>query len=82
MHRDGTITNCPKPNINIFKTWYDYTKKYLPKGSMTIQSTTSHCWPYPALLYKRGTWPCIDLFFLLPDIPLTFIGETEGQAFR
>ncbi len=45
-------------------------------------STTSHIWPYPALLYKRGLWAAVDLFFFLPDIPMTFIGEYEGHAFR
>ena len=82
LRRDGNIVNCEKTNVNVFRTWYENIKKYMPKGSILIQSTTSHIWPYPILLYKRATWPIIDLFFLLPDIPMTFIGENEGEAFR
>jgi hypothetical protein len=33
-------------------------------------------------MYKRGTWAAIDFFFLTQDIPMTFLGEQEGQAFR
>jgi len=82
LRRDGNIVNCEKTNVNVFRNWYENIKKYMPKGSLLIQSTTSHIWPYPVLLYKRATWPIIDLFFLLPDIPMTFIGENEGEAFR
>jgi hypothetical protein len=52
----------------------------LPTGSIFIQSTTYHTWPFPALLFKRGTWAAIDLFFFLPNITMTFIGELEGKA--
>lgn len=31
------------------------------------------------MLYKKGTWSAVDLFFMLPDIPMTFIGEQEGR---
>jgi len=31
-------------------------------------------------LYKRGSWAACDLFYFLPDIPMTFIGEKEGKA--
>jgi hypothetical protein len=32
------------------------------------------------MLYKSGTWPAVDVFFLfLPDIPMTFIDEEEGK---
>lgn len=82
LRRDGNIVNCDKTNVNIFRSWYENIKKYMPKGSILIQSTTSHIWPYPVLLYKRATWPIVDLFFLLPDIPMTFIGENDGEAFR
>lgn len=57
-------------------------RKFQPDGSLVVQSTTSHSWPYPALLYKRGTWAAVDLIFFLPDIPMTFIGEQDGHAFR
>ncbi len=82
LRRDGNIVSCEKTNVNVFRTWYENIKKFMPKGSILIQSTTSHIWPYPVLLYKRATWPIVDLFFLLPDIPMTFIGENDGEAFR
>jgi starch synthase len=39
-------------------------------------------WPLPALLYKRGAWAAIDVFFFFPDIPMTFMEEDKGQAYR
>ena len=46
----------------------------LPKGSIVVVSTTSYNWPLPALLYKKGVWAAIDLFFTIQDIPMTLIG--------
>jgi starch synthase len=58
------------------------SKKEYPPGAILVQSSTYHSWPYPALMYKRGTWAAIDLIFTLDDIPMTFMGEQEGHAFR
>ena len=82
LHPDGTITYCEKKNANVFRSWYENIRKNQPAGSIVAQSTTSHSWPYPALLYKRGTWAAVDLIFFLPDLPMTFIGEQDGHAFR
>lgn len=82
LMRDGRIVECEKTNVNVFRTWYEHIKKFMSSGSILIQSTTSHIWPYPVLLYKRATWPIIDLFFFLPDIPMTFIGESEGESYK
>mmetsp|Transcript_23357 Transcript_23357/g.20292 ORF Transcript_23357/g.20292 Transcript_23357/m.20292 type:complete len:98 (-) Transcript_23357:39-332(-) len=82
LHRDGTITNCEKVGINSLRTWYESSRKLWPSGAIAIQSTTSHVWPYPAFLYKKGLWSFIDLIFFLPDIPITFMGELDGHAFR
>jgi len=82
LHRDGTITPCEKLSINSLRTWYETTRKAWPKGAIAIQSTTSHIWPYPAFLYKKGAWSYIDLLFFLPDIPMTFMGELEGHGFK
>lgn len=82
LRRDGNIVNCEKTSVNVFRTWYENVKKYMPKGSLLIQSTTSHIWPYPVHLYRKATMPIIDLFFLLPDIPMTFIGENDGESLR
>lgn len=82
LRRDGNIVPCEKTNMNIFQSWYENIKKYMPKGSILIQSTTSNIWPYPVTLYKRAALPIVDLFFLLPDIPMTFIGENDGETAR
>lgn len=71
----------PKNIVN-FKKWYEEIQKYLPRNSIIIQSTSSHAWPYPAFLFKKATWAFIDLLFFLPEIPMTFIGEHDGKAFR
>ncbi len=57
-------------------------KRILPKNSILIQSTTNHIYPYPALIFKKATWAFIDLFFFLPEIPMTFSKEYLGRAYR
>lgn len=47
-----------------------------------IQSTTSQIYPYPSLIFKKATWVFIDLFFFLPEIPMTFSKQHEGRAYR
>jgi hypothetical protein len=56
--------------------------QFLPDGAITIQGSCGQVWPYPALLYGRGNWCAIDLLFALPDIPMTFMDEIEGEAYR
>ena len=69
------MVSMERMNVNVIKKWVEENKKAYPSGSVVIQSTTYHAWPYPALIYKRGTWAAVDLFFLLNDIPMTFMGE-------
>ena len=47
-----------------------------------IQSSTAHTLPYPAYLYGKGTWAAIDILFFMPDIPITFMGELQGDIFK
>mmetsp|Transcript_22796 Transcript_22796/g.22534 ORF Transcript_22796/g.22534 Transcript_22796/m.22534 type:complete len:1013 (+) Transcript_22796:2043-5081(+) len=54
----------------------------MPEGAIVIQSATGHSLPYPALLYGRGAWAAVDVLFFLNYIPMTFIGEQDGNAFR
>lgn len=82
LHRDGSITGTDKQTVNSLRSWYEGIRKNLPSGSIVIQSTSSHAFPYPAFLFKRGTWSVIDLFFFLPDLPMTFLGEEDGHAYR
>ena len=64
------------------KKWYEEMKVNEPKNSIIIQSTSSHAWPYPSFLFKKATWAFVDLIFFLPEIPMTFIGEQDGKAYR
>ena len=47
-----------------------------------MQSSTSHTLPLPAYLYGKGTWAAIDTLFFMPDLPITFMGELEGQVYK
>lgn len=33
-------------------------------------------------MYGRGAWAAVDLLFFLPEIPMTFIGEGYGYAYK
>lgn len=82
LQRDGSVTSCHPQTVNALKSWYENNRKFTPEGAYLIQSSTSHIWPYPALLYGRGAWSAVDLLFLMPDIPMTFMGEIYGHAYR
>lgn len=82
LHRDGNISSCEKLSINSLRSWYEGARKLWPSGAIVIQSSTSHVWPYPAFLFKKGAWSYIDLLFFLPDIPITFMAEMDGHGFR
>ena len=47
-----------------------------------MQSSTAHQWPYPAYLFGRGTWAAVDILHFLPDIPITFMGEVQGEIYH
>ena len=82
IQHDGRIDQVPPSDITIIKEWYDENYKDLPKGAILIQSSCGQVWPYPALLYGRGNWSAVDLLFSLPEIPMTFMDEIDGEAFR
>ena len=80
--RDGKMETVPPENVSIIKDWYKENYQSLPYGAMLVQSSSGQVWPYPALLYGIGNWSAIDLLFSLPDIPMTFMGEIDGEAYR
>ena len=82
IQRDGRIDQVPPSDITIIKEWYNENYKDLPKGALLIQSSCGQVWPYPALLYGRGNWSAVDLLFSLPEIPMTFMDEIDGEAYR
>ena len=67
LSRDGRVTECPKDNVVALKKWHDETRRYLPEGTIMMQSSSSHNLPYPAYLYGKGTWAAIDILFFMPD---------------
>ncbi len=76
------MTPIAKQDVNIFKSFYKQSRAQYPEGALIVQSSSSHCWPYPALLYKRGVWPAVDVMFFLCDIPMTFMAEISGGGYR
>lgn len=82
LHENGAVGKIESKNVIALKKWYEEIHKYLPEGAILIQSTSSHAWPYPAFIFRKATWAYVDLIFFLPEIPMTFIGEHDGKAFR
>jgi len=82
LHADGRLEKQEKGNVGVIKNWYEDTRKYLPNGSILMQSSTSHSMPYPAYLYGRGAWAAIDILFFMPDVPITFMGELDGDVYK
>ena len=82
IQRDGRIDSVPPTDITLIKDWYNENYKDLPEGALLIQSSSGQVWPYPSLLYGRGNWSAVDLLFSLPDIPMTFMDEIDGEAYR
>jgi hypothetical protein len=82
IHRNGYIETAKPTPVSIFKEMLEENNQYLPEGSIVIQSSCGQVWPYPALLYGRGNWSAVDLLFTLADIPMTFMEEINGQAYR
>ena len=82
LHRNGKVEECKKDSVVAIKQWHDETKKFLPEGTILMQSSTAHSLPYPAYLYGKGTWAAIDILFFMPDIPITFMKELEGEVYK
>lgn len=82
IHRNGYIEMCKPEDISIIKNFLFDNYAYCPKGSRIIQSSSGQAWPYPALLYSRGNWAAVDLLFTIMDVPMTFMNEIYGEAYR
>ena len=82
IQRDGRIETIAPRNVETIKNWYNENYKGLPEGAILVQSSSGQIWPYPALLYGRGNWAAVDLLFTLPDVPMTFMNEIDGEAYR
>jgi len=82
LSKDGTVNSTHKSSVVAIKKWYDETRRFLPDGTILLQSSTAHTLPYPAYLYGKGTWASIDILYFMPDIPITFMNEIEGEVYN
>jgi starch synthase len=82
LYRDGRVVPCDKENVEAIKKWHESNRKFMPEGAIQLQSSSAHVWPYPAYVYGRGTWAAADILFFMFDIPVTFMGEIEGEVYR
>lgn len=64
------------------KKWYENGRLFLPEGSIIMQSSSAHSWPYPAYMYGKASWAAVDILYFMPDIPITFMGEIDGEIYR
>ena len=69
-------------NVSVLKNWYVDSRKFLPEGTILIQSSSSHIWPYPAYVYGKATWAAVDILHFISDIPITFMNEIKGEVYR
>jgi len=82
LQKDGRVEACKKENVIVLKKWFDETRRFLPNGTILMQSSTAHSLPYPAYLYGQGTWAAIDTLFFMTDQPITFMGEIDGEVYK
>ena len=82
LGKDGSLEKAPKDTVVAVKKWYENSRRFLPNGTIQLQSSTSHILPYPAYLYGQGTWAAIDVLFFMPDQPITLMGELDGEVYR
>jgi len=82
LHNDGRVTDCEPEPVTVLQHWYERSRFCMPQGSILVQSSTSNQWPYPAYLFGKGTWAAVDIHHFLPDVPITFMGEVQGDVYR
>lgn len=82
LSKDGSIEKAPVDTVLAVKKWYENERRFLPNGTIQLQSSSSHSLPYPAYLYGKGTWAAIDILFFMPDQPITLMGELDGEIYR
>ena len=80
--KNGKLESIPPENVSKIKKWYNENYQNLPEGAILVQGLCGRGWPYPSILYERGTLIAIDLLFTLPDIPMTFMNEIDGDIYK
>jgi len=83
LFKDGRVIQGEKESVKAINDWFEKSKRqFLPEGSILVQSSSAHQWPYPAYLYGKGTWAAVDILYFMPDVPITFMGEIDGEVYR
>ncbi|CAG9314556.1 unnamed protein product [Blepharisma stoltei] len=82
LHKNGSFEETEKKDVSIMRTWHEDMLRKMPEGAIVVQSSTGHSLPYPALLYGRGAWAAVDVLFFMNYVPMSFIGEQDGHAYR
>ena len=82
LFKDGRIVEEKKKSALTLRKWYDESRLHLPEGTILLQSSGAQNWPYPAYLYGKGAWAAVDILYFLPDVPITFMGEVDGEVYR
>ena len=82
LHKNGVFDLIERKDVNVMKSWLNEMNENMPENALIIESSTGHSLPYPALLYGRGAWAAVDALFFMPFIPISFIGEQDGYAYR
>jgi hypothetical protein len=82
LEPNGTVEDCDVKDVSILRNWYEDVRKDLHPGALTIESSSGHALPYPALIYGRGSWVAVDILLIMPDVPMSFMHEQEGYAYR
>ena len=72
-----------KISISLFKKWYQtHLDNSSIKNCIVVNSSSGHCYPYPAMMYGRANWTSVDLLFTMNLIPMTFMDEIDGELVR
>ena len=82
LNKDGRLVECEKQSVTVMKKWYEDSRFCMPEGFIQLQSSTAHSWPYPAYMYGKASWAAVDILYFMPDIPITFMGEVDGDVHR
>jgi len=78
LTKDGTrMQLSQRQSVKAFYDWYELERMRFPQNSILLYGS-SHYTPYPTAMYGAGAWAAVDLMFLLPEVPITFVGEQAG----
>lgn len=66
---------------SIIQQWYRERPK-IPRGSIIVCPSSQHTFTYPHHQYELGAFAYVSLLFMLPEVPMTSLGEREASQFK